>query len=139
MTLLLAFVGLASGLAVAGGVFALISIIGVVPRIADRFGIAGRTYQMETVIMLGGTMGSIMTVYAPKVPLGVVFLAVSGLFAGIYVGAFAMALAETLKVVPILCMRTNLKHGIATIITAIAIGKGLGTLYQMYFLGGGSI
>lgn len=139
MMILLAFVGLASGLAVAGGVFALISVIGVIPRISDRFGIASHTYQVETVIMLGGTLGSIMTVYTPKVPLGVVFLAISGLFAGIYVGAFAMALAETLKVVPILCMRTKLQHGIATIITAIAIGKGLGTLYQMYFLGGGSI
>lgn len=139
MTVLLALVGLAGGLAVASGVFALISILGVIPRIAERFGIACHTYQMETVVMLGGTLGSIMTVYTPKVPLGVIFLAISGLFAGVYVGAFAMALAETLKVVPILCMRTQLKHGIATIITAIAIGKGLGTLYQMYFLGGGHI
>ncbi|MCH5267157.1 MAG: stage V sporulation protein AB [Lachnospiraceae bacterium] len=139
MTILLAFIGLAAGLGVAGGVFALISVIGVIPRIAEKFGIACHTYQMETIIMLGGTLGSIMTVYTPRVPLGVVFLSVSGLFAGIYVGAFAMALAETLKVIPILCMRTRLKHGIAIIVTAIAIGKGLGTLYQMYFLGGGSV
>lgn len=136
MTILLALIGLASGFAVAGGVFALISIIGVIPRIADRFGIASHTYQMETIIMLGGTLGSIMTVYAPKIPLGVVFLSVSGLFAGIYVGAFAMALAETLKVIPIICMRTRTKHGISIIITSIAIGKALGSFYQMYILGG---
>lgn len=136
MTVLLAFIGLAAGLAVSSGVFALISILGVIPRMSERFGIASRTYMMETVVMLGGTAGCILTVYEPKIPLGPVFLIIFGIFAGIYLGAFGMALAEALKVVPILCKRTNLKYGIAILITALALGRGIGTLYQMYFLGG---
>ena len=119
MTIVLAFIGLAAGLAVASGVFALITILGVIPRMTDRFGLASRTYPMETVIMLGGTAGNLLLIYEPHIPFGV------------YIGCLSMALAEVLKVIPILCTRTKLQHGIAIIITAMAIGKCLGTLYQM--------
>ena len=84
-----------------------------------------------TVIMLGGTAGNLLLIYEPHIPFGVVFLAVIGLFSGVYIGCLSMALAEVLKVIPILCTRTKLQHGIAIIITAMAIGKCLGTLYQM--------
>lgn len=131
MTIVLAFIGLAAGLAVASGVFALITILGVIPRMTDRFGLASRTYPMETVIMLGGTAGNLLLIYEPHIPFGVVFLAVIGLFSGVYIGCLSMALAEVLKVIPILCTRTKLQHGIAIIITVMAIGKCLGTLYQM--------
>ena len=94
-------------------------------------GLASRTYPMETVIMLGGTAGNLLLIYEPHIPFGVVFLAVIGLFLGVYIGCLSMALAEVLKVIPILCTRTKLQHGIAIIITAMAIGKCLGTLYQM--------
>lgn len=140
MIVLLAFIGLAAGFAVSSGVFALITILGVIPRMAERFGLASRTYLMETVVVLGGMTGTILTVYEPQIPLGTIlgaaFLVILGIFAGVYIGAFGMALAEALKVVPILCKRTNLKHGIAVLITAIALGKGIGTLYQMYIIGG---
>lgn len=120
-----------SRISVASGVFALITILGVIPRMTDRFGLASRTYPMETVIMLGGTAGNLLLIYEPHIPFGVVFLAVIGLFSGVYIGCLSMALAEVLKVIPILCTRTKLQHGIAIIITAMAIGKCLGTLYQM--------
>lgn len=137
MIVLLAFIGLAAGFAVSSGVFALISTLGVIPRMAERFGLAKRTYLTETVVVLGGTAGSVFTVYKPELLWGPVFLVFFGIFAGIYIGVFDMALAEALKVFPILCKRTNLKHGIAVLITALALGKGIGTLYQMYILGGG--
>lgn len=137
MIVLLAFIGLAAGFAVSSGVFALISTLGVIPRMAERFGLANRTYLTETVVVLGGTAGAVFTVYKPEFLLGPVFLMIFGVFAGIYIGVFDMALAEALKVFPILCKRTNLKHGIAVLITALALGKGLGTLYQMYILGRG--
>ena len=111
--------------------FCMITILGVIPRMTDRFGLASRTYPMETVIMLGGTAGNLLLIYEPHIPFGVVFLAVIGLFSGVYIGCLSMALAEVLKVIPILCTRTKLQHGIAIIITAMAIGKCLGTLYKM--------
>ncbi len=136
MNILLAIIGFASGFAVASGVFALVTILGIIPRLCDRLGLASYTHLMETLIMVGGTIGSIITVFHISIPFGLWFLAILGLFAGIYIGSLAMALAETLKVVPILCQRTNLKLGIAIIITAIALGKGFGTFYQLFLMGG---
>ncbi|MDO4166190.1 MAG: stage V sporulation protein AB [Eubacteriales bacterium] len=136
MNILLAIIGLASGFAVASGVFALVTILGIIPRLCDRLGLATDTHLMETIITVGGTVGSIITIFRISMPFGICFLAVIGLFAGIYIGSLAMALAETLKVVPILCQRTNLKLGIAVIITAIALGKGFGTFYQLFLMGG---
>ncbi len=136
MKILLAFIGFSCGFAVAGGVFALITILGVIPRLCDRLGLAGYTYLSETLIMIGGTLGSLLTVYQIPIPFGYWFLALFGIYTGIYIGSLAMALAESLKVIPILSQRTNFKIGIAVIITAIALGKGFGTMYQLFLTGG---
>lgn len=136
MNILLAIIGFSSGFAVASGVFALVTILGVIPRLCDRMGHAGDTYLMETLIMLGGTTGSILTVFQVSIPAGSWLLAVIGLFAGIYIGCLSMALSEVLRVIPILCQRTKLKMGIAIIITAVALGKGFGTFYQLFIMGG---
>lgn len=131
--ILLAVIGFAGGLGVAGGVFAFISILEMIPRITDRLGLASRTYQMETVIFLGGMFGCLITVYDIPVRLGSIGLAAFGLFAGIFIGCLAMALAETLKVIPVLVQRTNLTVGLPALMTAMALGKSLGSFYQLYF------
>lgn len=136
MKILLAFIGFSSGFAVAGGVFALITILGIIPRLCDRLGLASYTYLSETLIMIGGTLGSLISVYQFSIPFGNCFLALFGIYSGIYLGSLAMALAESLKVIPILCQRTKFKLGIAVIITAIALGKGFGSLYQLFLMGG---
>ena len=45
-------------------------------------------------------------------------------------------LAESLKVIPIMFKRTRLKTGIPVIVVMIALGKGLGTFYQLFICGG---
>lgn len=127
-------IGLAGGIAVAGGTFALITILGIIPRMAARLRLTEYIYQFETAIAIGGTVGSLLTVYQLKVPIGMVGLVICGVFAGIFVGSLSMALAECLKVIPILFKRVNLQTGMSAIIIAMALGKGLGTLYQMYFM-----
>lgn len=129
-----AVVGFSGGLAVAGGVFAFISILGIIPRMADRMGLASHIYQMETVIALGGAFGAVLTVFQLPLAIGRTGLALFGILAGIFVGALAMALAETLKVLPILCQRTNLRMGLPVLIIMLGLGKALGSLYQLYFL-----
>ena len=65
--------------------------------------------------------------------IGDVGLVIFGIFAGIFVGCLSMALAEAVKVFPVLCQRINLSYGIYLLIFMMASGKFLGTLYQMYF------
>lgn len=132
---LLGFIGFSSGVAVSSGVFALISVLGIIPRMAARLGIARYTYIMEIAVMLGGTCGSFLFVYQLPLPLGLYFLAFFGILAGVFVGGLSMSLAENLKVIPILCRRINFKQGIAIVIAALALGKGMGSLYQLFIVG----
>ena len=124
----LAIIGFAGGVSVAAGTFALITALGIVPRLAARMGVAGYVYKLESVIVLGGTIGSLLSVR-----IGDVGLVIFGIFAGIFVGCLSMALAEAVKVFPVLCQRINLSYGIYLLIFMMAAGKFLGTLYQMYF------
>lgn len=131
----LAVIGFAGGVSVAAGTFALITALGIVPRLTGGLGIGCDIYKMETAIALGGTVGSLITVYKFNVHIGIVGMIIAGVFAGIFVGALAMSLAENLKVIPILLKRTNLQTGLPVIVVMLALGKGLGTLYQLFVCG----
>ena len=129
----LAIIGFAGGVSVAAGTFALITALGIIPRLASRMGVAEHVYKLESAIVLGGTIGSLLSVYHFPMRIGDVGIIIFGLFAGIFVGCLSMALAEAIRVFPILCQRINLNYGICMLIFMMAAGKALGTLYQMYF------
>ena len=90
----LILIGLASGFAVASGVFAFITMLGIIPRLAARTNTANHVVWYETMIIAGGALGNIWIVFEIPMPLTSIFLAVYGLFAGVYVGCLVMALAE---------------------------------------------
>ena len=55
-----------------------------------------------------------------------------GIFAGIFAGCWAMALAEILNVFPIFIRRIKLIKCIPYIILGLAFGRGLGALLFFY-------
>lgn len=132
-SIILSFIGLAAGLAVASGVFAFLVMIGVITRLAARTRTSQYIPTYETVIVLGGAIGNLIALFQWKIPVGVIGLAVYGLFSGVFTGCLAMALAEVLKVMPIMAKRVNLKQGMPYIATAIALGKCLGTVLQFWY------
>ena len=52
--IILALMGLLAGIAVAAGVFALITGLGLVPRLAGKTSVASFCIALENAIMLGG-------------------------------------------------------------------------------------
>lgn len=129
----LAFIGLASGLSVAAGTFALIVSLKIVPRIIGKGHTASRILTFENAIILGGIAGCIVTVFPSlMLPLGSPLLILYGLFSGIQVGCLVMALAEIMNVFPIMFRRMRLKMGLSWVITTLAIGKTLGGLLYFY-------
>lgn len=131
-------IGLIAGLAVAGGMFALISAISVVPRIICMSRTAGWVCRYENMIMLGGIIGNILTVF-PDIPLpfGTAGLIAFGLGSGIQAGCLVMALAEIMNVFPIVFRRMRLKTGLSWVILALAAGKTIGGLWYFYQRMGG--
>lgn len=131
--ILLALTGLASGFAVSSGIFAFITMLGIVPRLAARTNTAKHIVWYERMIILGGTLGNIWIVFMLPVPGSVLLLMLYGVCAGIYVGCLVMALAEMLRVIPILVNRIQIKEGFYLIPLALALGKLAGTLFQYFY------
>ena len=124
--IILAVIGLSSGLVVAGGLFSFISGLGVISDFADRTHTGEHILLYETSVALGGILGNIFFIYHIAIPHEEWMVPVFGLFGGIFVGCWAMALAEILNVFPIFIRRVRLVRGIQYLILGMAIGKGIG-------------
>ena len=124
--LLLALIGLSAGVTVEGGLFSFVVSLGVVSDFADRTHTGNHILLYETSVALGGILGNILFIYQIPVPIGTVILMLFGIFAGILVGCWSMALAEILNVVPIFIRRVKVLKGVPYIILSIALGKGIG-------------
>ena len=111
--LVLALVGLSAGAAVAGGLFSFIVELGVIADFADRTHTGDKLLFYET-------CGAVQVLF--------------GIFAGIFVGCWSMALAEILNVFPIFMRRARIVRYASVFVIGAAIGKGLGA--GLFFLKG---
>jgi stage V sporulation protein AB len=130
--LLLVIIGFCSGVLVSGAVFAFITIVGIVPRLAQKTNSTRYIKVYESAIALGGIAGVVLGFFTKSVSWGIGVLPVIGMAAGIFYGCMAMSLAEVLNVIPILTRRAKLQRGMFFIVLAIALGKLAGAL--LYFL-----
>ena len=125
-------IGLGTGLVVSGAVFAFITIIGVVPRFAQKTRTDRYVKIYESAIISGGIFGTLTGVVQLSLPIGAIAVAFISVSNGIFFGALAMSLAEVLNVIPIMTRRTRIQHGMTYFVLAIALGKFVGAL--IYFL-----
>jgi len=131
--------GVTFGFSASAGLFALITSITVVPRMADETYTKKHIKTYETAITVGGTMWNIFflldlpyTKYIHPELLHIIIIAF-GLFSGIYIGCVAMALAERLSVTAILSRRLRLHIALPFTISVMALGKLIGELiFFMY-------
>ena len=125
--------GLASGLAVAGGMFALLIALGVIARFAGKTNTASWVLYYEDAAALGGIFGNLFSLYQFRIPVGITGAALFGLFSGIFTGTWAMALTEIVDAVPVFTRRIHLKEGIPWLILAMALGRSLGAWLHARF------
>ena len=125
----LAFIGLASGAAIAAGVFSFIISVGVVPRIIGKSRTAADIIAYENTVILCGTVGNIVSLFTPGLFGGIWSVMLFGLSAGIFTGCLAVALAEILNTFPIMFRRFGIKEGLTWIMFSMALGKMAGALY----------
>jgi len=131
----LIFVGFSSGVVVSGGVFSFIAALGVVERMAEKTSTVSHIKVYEEAVMFGGIFGCLSFFVDYRLNLGLFAAVVFCLCVGVFVGTLAVSLAEVLDVVPIFMRRTRLKTGIAIFITALAIGKMVGSLVYFFVPG----
>lgn len=124
--------GLGSGLVIAGSTAAFIVMIGVVPRIADKTGTRKQLILYETILGLGGIIGSMLTFWEPSLKAPIFFAILIWGLAGMFTGCLAASLAEVLKVIPIFTRRAKVGNALFWFVIALAGGKCCGTL--MFYL-----
>lgn len=132
--ILLAVLGLSGGVVVSAGLFSLIVEIGVISDFADRTHTADHILLYEDCTALGCIVGNLMFLFKWAIPFQTVLFPVFGLLSGIFVGCWAMGLAEVLNVFPIFIRRIKIVKYTTAFIISIAVGRGIGSL--VYFMKG---
>lgn len=131
--IIMAIWGLAAGGAIAGAYVTLIASLGVYTRLEAWSRYGKKTLRIETVILLGTIIGDLLTMYKFSLPAGQIGLLICGAFFGIFTGCLAAALADMVKLFPILCRRLKLRHGLPYVIAAVGLGKTIGSLLQFFW------
>ena len=160
--ILLGIIGVSSGLIVSAGVFTVLISVGLIPRFAGKMHVARKIFVLEEMVVFGTLFGGFFSVFSDWGMvgtfvrehavfgsrateglwnlIGTVFLLLFGLFAGIFVGCLALAIAEMLNTIPIFARRIGFRHGLGIAILAVALGKLAGSLVyftqQVYLYGG---
>ncbi len=160
--ILLGIIGVSSGLIVSAGVFTVLISVGLIPRFAGKMHVARKIFVLEEMVVFGTLFGGFFSVFSDWGMvgtfvrehavfgsrateglwnlIGTVFLLLFGIFAGIFVGCLALAIAEMLNTIPIFARRIGFRHGLGIAILAVALGKLAGSLVyftqQVYLYGG---
>ena len=71
--------------------------LSIVPRYAGITHTADQIFLYEDLTLLGTVAGTVVTLFPIRIPLGPFFLAVCGVFFGIFLGGWILALAEIAK------------------------------------------
>lgn len=141
--------GVSYGLLAAAGVFTVLVAVGLVPRFAGRTHTADKVVLYEEMVIAGTVTGCIFSVFSRycqfgawwqgrfpeqmKIWLGTggFFQALFGIFAGMFIGCLALAIAEMLDSIPIFSRRISFRYGIGLAVLSMAAGKLCGSL--LYF------
>ena len=116
----LALIGISAGMVVAGGVFSFIVELGVISDFADRTHTAKHSLFYEDMVSAGAVLGNLFQIFEVHLPGRSIFLGIFGLFGGIFVGCWAMALAEILNVFPIFMRRARIVRYLAVFVLMLA-------------------
>lgn len=144
--------GLSFGILASAGVFTVLVSVGLIPRFAGKLHVAKKVFALEEAVVFGTLIGGFFSIFSRYGEIGKfvlarqifgtetvriwhlagnIFLCAGGLFAGMFVGCLALAIAEMLDSIPIFSRRIGLRHGIGLAIAATAAGKLIGSL--IYF------
>ena len=81
--------------------------------------------------MSGCIVGNLISVYSLQVSAGNLGAGLTGLFFGIFLGSWIIALGEVVNAFAIAARRLGIRQGAGLIILSIALGKILGSLLQL--------
>lgn len=129
-------------LALSGGAFvgtaaaAFVTLLDIVPRMAQVSDTSDKIGLYEIIISLSAATISFLTLIGWGIGIkSKILLVIVGLILGIFVGLLASALAEVLNVMPVLFRRVRIQKYIIAVLVVIALGKMLGSFFSWNIIG----
>ena len=122
-------IGLCAGFVIASGAVALAIGLGIIPRYAGVTKTPKYIRWYEDCSMLGTILGTLAYLWDGHLPLGAPGLVLYGIFSGIFLGSWIIALGEVVDIFAILTRRIGLTRGLPWIILTMAVGKTAGSLW----------
>lgn len=127
-------IGLSAGGFTAAGYFAVITSVGMINRIVEVTNTKKYIPFLEEIIILGAFVGNIIFILDLKVSLGMAGAVLYGLLSGMFIGLFAVCLAENIKALPIFIRRVRIGTGLGIVVLSIGLGKAAGHLLYYFKL-----
>lgn len=128
-------IGFSSGIAVGAAYIALLTFLGVVPRLIQLSRTAELVQYYSIPLVTGTLMGTFFSFTEQVYGFSVLFTSLWGLAQGVFVGMLAAALVEVLNVFPLLSRRVGLEDYTRVLLMAVVLGKVGGSLFQwLYFI-----
>ncbi|WLR43801.1 stage V sporulation protein AB [Bacillus carboniphilus] len=124
------FIGFSGGFAVGGGFVAFLTVLGVIPRLTQLSKTQRYIRYYEWAVIIGAVVAGWLSLTNPRFSLSPVWLIPIGLLDGIFIGMLAAALTEVLNVLPVLSKRIGASESLISLLTAIVLGKVLGSLFH---------
>lgn len=152
---LLGTIGFSAGLIISFGLVALILGLNLISRFAKMTHTEAYLKLYEICLILGAVLCNLITIYQPDLTLWIdwlqkldlfhpeilqtiktvasrCFSGILGLFCGIYLGCWVIALTEVVDMFPILFRKLNIQAGTEWIMISAALGKSLFSI--LYYL-----
>lgn len=148
--ILLGVLGFGFGALSAAGVFTVLVAVSLVPRFAGKTHTGKKIRTYENMIVLGTILGGTYSLYQNRILMWrrwatsvcgfewsiwtwgeIGLLVLGGVLCGMFVGCFALAIAEMLDSIPIFTRRVRLQKGTGILVLSVAAGKMVGSL--LYF------
>ncbi|WIV10721.1 stage V sporulation protein AB [Proteiniborus sp. MB09-C3] len=134
--LFLCIVALSGGALVGTAAAAFITLLDIVPRLAQVTDTSDKIGLYEIILFTSMTVFSLSTLMGWSVGIkSKVFLILIGFILGAFIGLLASALAEVLNVMPVLFRRVRIEKYIIAVLIAIALGKMVGSFFSWSIIG----
>src|SRR5690554_4296355 len=122
-------IGLASGIAVGGGLVAFLTVLDLIPRLSQITRTFKHMIWFEHAVVAGALFWTITDFEDIHLPFFIAGVSFIGLLQGIFVGMLAAALTEVLNVLPIMARRLRIDGFITWLIMSMVFGKVFGSLF----------
>lgn len=128
--MMIVMIGLSGGLAVGGGLVAFLTVLQLIPRLAQLSGSYRWLSWYEGAVILGAVFWTLADFFQWKFYFFELSIVIIGLIAGCFVGMLAAGLTEVLNVFPIFAKRLRMHSILVWLLMAIVFGKITGSLFE---------